>query len=82
VRVGDVDIVPVLDAVGTLPLDESARMVVRRRPGRTALGRRPLLDEVLDTDTLVICGHYPGTGIGHVLRGEDARVKWQEARSA
>jgi hypothetical protein len=49
---------------------------------RSAATRRALLDEVLDTDTPVICGHYPGTGIGHVLRGEDARVKWQEARSA
>ena len=49
---------------------------------RSAATRRALLDEVLDTDTLVVCGHYPGTGIGRVLRGEDGLVKWQEARTA
>lgn len=50
-------------------------------PGRTAATRRALLDEVVDKDTLVICGHYPGSGIGRVTR-EDEWVVWTEARSA
>jgi glyoxylase-like metal-dependent hydrolase (beta-lactamase superfamily II) len=54
--------------------------VGNRDPTRSAATRRALLDEVLDTDTLVICGHYPGSGIGRVTRGE-GRVLWQEARS-
>lgn len=48
----------------------------------SAATRRALLDEVLDTDTLVICGHFPGSGIGRATRTADGRVLWQEARSA
>jgi glyoxylase-like metal-dependent hydrolase (beta-lactamase superfamily II) len=47
-------------------------------PTRSAATRRSLLDEVLGRDTLVICGHYPGTGIGRVTRAEDGRVVWRE----
>lgn len=47
----------------------------------SAATRRALLDEVLDTDTLVVCGHYPGSGIGTVLRAEDGRVVWREVRT-
>jgi glyoxylase-like metal-dependent hydrolase (beta-lactamase superfamily II) len=39
--------------------------------------RAALLDEVRDRDVLVICGHYPGSGIGRVVTlGE--RVVWKE----
>lgn len=48
----------------------------------SAATRRALVDEVLDTAMLVICGHYPGTGIGRVLHAEDGRVVWREARTA
>jgi glyoxylase-like metal-dependent hydrolase (beta-lactamase superfamily II) len=33
------------------------------------------VDSVVDTDTLVVCGHYPG-GIGRVVR-RDGRVLWE-----
>jgi glyoxylase-like metal-dependent hydrolase (beta-lactamase superfamily II) len=48
---------------------------------RSAATRHALLDEVLDGDTVVICGHYPGSGIGRVTREDDGRVVWREARS-
>ncbi len=37
-----------------------------------------LLDEVTDTEKLLICSHYPGSGIGLVTR-EDGRIVWKEA---
>jgi glyoxylase-like metal-dependent hydrolase (beta-lactamase superfamily II) len=37
--------------------------------------RAALVESVVDTDTLVVCGHYPG-GIGHVVR-RDGRVLWE-----
>ena len=40
--------------------------------------RTALVDWVVDTDTLVVCGHYPGSGIGRVVR-RDGRVLWEEA---
>jgi glyoxylase-like metal-dependent hydrolase (beta-lactamase superfamily II) len=48
---------------------------------RSFATRRALLEQVVDTQKLVICGHYPGSGIGRVTR-EDGRVVWTEARSA
>jgi glyoxylase-like metal-dependent hydrolase (beta-lactamase superfamily II) len=38
--------------------------------------RRAVLPELVDRDVLAVCGHYPGTGIGRVLR-EDGRVVWK-----
>jgi glyoxylase-like metal-dependent hydrolase (beta-lactamase superfamily II) len=38
--------------------------------------RAALVDSVVDSDTLVVCGHYPGSGIGHVVR-RDGRVLWE-----
>ncbi len=38
--------------------------------------RAALVDSVVDTDTLVVCGHYPGSGIGRVVRRDD-RVVWE-----
>jgi glyoxylase-like metal-dependent hydrolase (beta-lactamase superfamily II) len=49
---------------------------------RTVATRKALLEEVVDTDTLVICGHYPGSGIGRVTRTAGGRVLWQEVPSA
>src|SRR3954470_11610781 len=40
--------------------------------------RAALVAAVADTDTLVVCGHYPGSGIGHVVRS-GGRVQWREA---
>jgi glyoxylase-like metal-dependent hydrolase (beta-lactamase superfamily II) len=40
--------------------------------------RGALIDEVRDRDVLVICGHYPGTGIGRVVT-RDGRVVWEDA---
>jgi len=41
--------------------------------------RAALVAEVADTDTLVVCGHYPGSGIGRVVR-RDGVIEWEEAR--
>ncbi len=40
--------------------------------------RRVLLDEVTDTEKLLICSHYPGSGIGRVTR-KGGRIVWNEA---
>jgi len=40
--------------------------------------RAALVQEVVDTDVLVVCGHFPGTGIGRVVT-RDGRVIWEEA---
>jgi glyoxylase-like metal-dependent hydrolase (beta-lactamase superfamily II) len=40
--------------------------------------RAALVDSLVETDTLVVCGHYPGSGIGRVIR-RDGRVLWEEA---
>jgi glyoxylase-like metal-dependent hydrolase (beta-lactamase superfamily II) len=47
-------------------------------PAVTADTRRALLPQLLDRDVLVACGHYPGTGIGHIVT-RDGRVVWEEA---
>jgi glyoxylase-like metal-dependent hydrolase (beta-lactamase superfamily II) len=47
-------------------------------PALTAETRRALLPELLDRDVLVVCGHYPGSGIGRVVT-RDGRVVWEEA---
>jgi glyoxylase-like metal-dependent hydrolase (beta-lactamase superfamily II) len=48
-------------------------------PTTCAATRRELLPELVDRDVLVACGHYPGSGIGHVVT-RDGRVVWEEAR--
>jgi glyoxylase-like metal-dependent hydrolase (beta-lactamase superfamily II) len=40
--------------------------------------RRELLPTIVDQDVLVVCGHYPGGGIGRVVRRE-GRVLWTAA---
>lgn len=40
--------------------------------------RRALLPELVDQDVVVACGHYPGSGIGHVVTRE-GRVVFEEA---
>ncbi len=40
--------------------------------------RQALVEELVDTESLLVCGHYPGSGIGRVLR-RDGRVVWQKA---
>jgi hypothetical protein len=47
------------------------------RSGET---RRALVAELADTDTLVVCGHYSGSGIGRVAT-RDGRVVWKEAKA-
>jgi glyoxylase-like metal-dependent hydrolase (beta-lactamase superfamily II) len=39
--------------------------------------RRALLTELVDRDILVACGHYPGSGVGHVVT-RVGRVVWEE----
>ena len=41
--------------------------------------RAQLVEEVVDNDGFVVCGHYPGSGIGRVVT-RDGRVLWEEAR--
>ena len=38
--------------------------------------RQALLPELVDRDVVVACGHYPGSGIGRILRRND-RVVWE-----
>jgi glyoxylase-like metal-dependent hydrolase (beta-lactamase superfamily II) len=38
--------------------------------------RRALLDELVDADVLVVCGHYPGSGVGWI-RQRGHRVVWE-----
>ena len=45
-------------------------------PAACAETRRALLPELVDRDVLVACGHYPGSGIGHVVRKDDM-VVWE-----
>ena len=45
-------------------------------PPACATTRRALLDELVDRDVLVACGHYPGSGIGRVVT-RDGRVVWE-----
>jgi glyoxylase-like metal-dependent hydrolase (beta-lactamase superfamily II) len=40
--------------------------------------RRALLPELVDEDVLVVCGHYPGGGIGRVVT-RAGRVVWEAA---
>jgi glyoxylase-like metal-dependent hydrolase (beta-lactamase superfamily II) len=39
--------------------------------------RARLVESVVDTDTLVVCGHFPGSGIGRVVR-RNGLVVWDE----
>jgi hypothetical protein len=41
--------------------------------------RAQLIEEIVDNEGLVVCGHYPGSGIGRVVT-RDGRVLWDEAR--
>jgi len=47
-------------------------------PAACAQTRRALVAELVDQDILAVCGHYPGGGIGRVVR-EDGRVVWEAA---
>ena len=44
----------------------------------SAATRRALISEVVDADTVVVCGHYPSGGIGRVVR-RAGRVIWEAA---
>jgi hypothetical protein len=37
-----------------------------------------LISELVDADTVVLCGHYPRGGIGRVVK-RDGRVVWEAA---
>ncbi len=45
-------------------------------PPLCAATRRALLPELVDRDVLVACGHYPGSGIGHIVTRE-GQVLWE-----
>jgi glyoxylase-like metal-dependent hydrolase (beta-lactamase superfamily II) len=45
---------------------------------RSVETRRSLLETVVDTDVVVVCGHYPDGGIGRVVR-RDGHVLWAAA---
>jgi glyoxylase-like metal-dependent hydrolase (beta-lactamase superfamily II) len=47
-------------------------------PSDCATTRRSLLPELVDADVLVVCGHYPGGGVGRVVTRGD-RVVWESA---
>jgi glyoxylase-like metal-dependent hydrolase (beta-lactamase superfamily II) len=39
--------------------------------------RAELVEELLDRDPLLVCGHFPGSGIGRVVT-RDGRIVWEE----
>lgn len=47
-------------------------------PAQATETRKALRAELVDAETLVVCGHYPGSGIGF-FRAGDGRVEWVEA---
>lgn len=47
-----------------------------RQPQQSERTRAALLAELVDADMLVICGHYPGSGVGW-LRKRDGRVVFE-----
>jgi glyoxylase-like metal-dependent hydrolase (beta-lactamase superfamily II) len=48
-------------------------------PALSARTRRSLLPELVDRGVVVACGHYAGSGIGHVVT-RHGRVAWEEVR--
>jgi glyoxylase-like metal-dependent hydrolase (beta-lactamase superfamily II) len=48
-------------------------------PDACADTRRALLEELVDREVLVACGHYPEGGIGRIVTRE-GRVVWEQAR--
>jgi glyoxylase-like metal-dependent hydrolase (beta-lactamase superfamily II) len=46
--------------------------------GQAAATRRELVEELAGGGAVVVCGHYPGSGIGR-LSMRDGRVVWKEA---
>jgi glyoxylase-like metal-dependent hydrolase (beta-lactamase superfamily II) len=47
-------------------------------PAECARTRRLLLPDLVDRDVLVACGHYPGDGIGRIVR-RNGLVVWEAA---
>jgi hypothetical protein len=41
--------------------------------------RAALVEDLVGGDGLVVCGHFPGSGIGR-LRQREGRLVWEEAR--
>ena len=67
-------------AVNPMLLDEPGRGYVSDGDAAVcAATRRALLPELVDQDVLVVCGHYPAGGIGHVVTRE-GRIVWEAAR--
>ena len=66
-------------AVNPMLLDEPERAYISDGDATAcATTRRALLPELVDQDVLVVCGHYPAGGIGHVVTRE-GRVVWEVA---
>jgi glyoxylase-like metal-dependent hydrolase (beta-lactamase superfamily II) len=64
-------------AVHPVLLDQPDWIYVSDEDSETSFGtRRSLVPTVVDQDVLVVCGHYPGGGIGRVRRRED-RAVWE-----
>jgi glyoxylase-like metal-dependent hydrolase (beta-lactamase superfamily II) len=66
-------------AVHPALLDRPDWSYVSDRDHETSVAtRRGLVDEIADSDVLVACGHYPGSGLGYVRRRRE-RVVWEAA---
>jgi hypothetical protein len=60
-------------------LDEPARLYVSDHdPNGSAATRRALVADLADSGKLVVCGHYPGSGIGR-LATRSGRTVWEPA---
>ena len=66
-------------AVHPAMLDQPDLAYVSDVDGPTSIETRGrILPELIDTEVVVVCGHYPGTGVGRIVRREGL-VAWEEA---
>ncbi len=79
VRIGDEAVVIGDAAAHPALLDEPDRLFASDWDHvLSAATRHALVEELVDTEVLTICGHYPGSGVGRISR-DDGRVVWEEA---
>lgn len=76
-RLGDEALLIADAAVHPALLDQPHWIYVSDEDPQTSVAtRRSLLPSLVDQDVLLVCGHYPGGGIGRVQR-RDARAVWE-----
>lgn len=77
IRSGDVEAVAISDIAPHPALFDRPEWVFAFDDMEQTQTRAEIVREVVDTDVVVICSHFPGSGIGRVLT-HDGRVIWEE----